>query len=353
MEIQNTTNSPQPGQAGTKRIEYIDALRGFTMFLVVVCHVSLFCFGVFGRGYTYVTFVLQMVMPLFFFISGFVMYKADMKWNVGQIVKFFKKKTPVLLITPFIFFAIYVFSFNKSMMQGLFDVGKFGYWFTYVLFVYYVIYVTVMSICRKWWADILLVVIGLCIYVVIWPGYRDHIPVSGDILSLLSVDRWHHFIFFVLGTLTKKHYEKVVQLLEGKWFVMVCLLFYFLSNIFKWGDVIPQFLNFWLLSFTGIVIVFTFFRKNQAVFSKEHRLGRAMQFVGRRTLDIYLIHYFFLPENLTFVTVFKDHPMPVLEFLASSTVAIIVIVASLLVSNIIRLSPFLAHWLFGAKQVSN
>jgi hypothetical protein len=45
--------------------------------------------------------------------------------------------------------------------------------------------------------------------------------------------------------------------------------------------------------------------------------------------------------------------MPVLEFLASSTVAIIVIVASLLVSNIIRLSPFLAHWLFGAKQVSN
>ena len=353
MEIQNTTNSLQSGQAGTKRIEYIDALRGFTMFLVVVCHVSLFCFGVFGRGYTYVTFVLQMVMPLFFFISGFVMYKADMKWDVGQIVKFFKKKTPVLLITPFIFFAIYVFSFNKSMMQGLFDVGKFGYWFTYVLFVYYVIYVTVMSICRKWWADILLVVIGLCIYVVIWPGYRDHIPVSGDILSLLSVDRWHHFIFFVLGTLTKKHYEKVGQLLEGKWFVMVCLLFYFLSNTFKWGDVIPQFLNFWLLSFTGIVIVFTFFKKNQAVFSKEHRLGRAMQFVGRRTLDIYLIHYFFLPENLTFVTVFKDHPMPILEFLASSTVAIIVIVASLLVSNIIRLSPFLAHWLFGAKRVSN
>ncbi|MBR4828594.1 MAG: hypothetical protein IKZ92_02175 [Muribaculaceae bacterium] len=72
--------------------------------------------------------------------------------------------------------------------------------------------------------------------------------------------------------------------------------------------------------------------------------------MGRRTLDIYLIHYFFLPLNLTFVTVFKDHPMPIIEAFVSSLIAIIIIAACLLVSNIIRLSPFLAHWLFGAKR---
>ena len=353
MEMQNTTNSVHSGQTGTKRIEYIDALRGFTMFLVVVCHVSLFCFGVFGRGYTYVAFVLQWIMPLFFFISGFVMYKADVTWNVNQIVKFFKKRIPVLLITPFIFFAIYVFTFDKSMMEGLFEVGKFGYWFTFVLFVYYAIYVAVMSLCRKWWVDILLVLIGLCIYFVVWPGYKNYVPVSDSVLSLLSVDRWHHFIFFVLGTLTKKHFQKVEKWLDGKWLVMGCVLFYFLDNAFakaipiNGGVVLP------FLSFAAIVFIFSFFRKNQALFSKERRLGRVMQYVGRRTLDIYLIHYFFLPENLTFVTVFKDHPMPLLEFVASSTVAIIIIAACLLVSNVIRLSPFLAHWLFGAKKVPN
>ena len=352
MEMENRTNAVQSGQTATKRIEYIDALRGFTMFLVVVCHVSFFCFGVFGREYSLTAFLIQVRMPLFFFISGFVMYKADVVWNGKQIVKFFKKKIPVQLISPFIFFAVYVYVFDKDLMQGLFEVGKFGYWFTFVLLVYYVIYATVRFLCRKWWADILLVLVGLCLYIVVWPGYRNYVPISGDILSLLSVDRWHHFIFFVLGTLTKKHFKKVEKLLDGGWFILVCVLFYFLANAFSRALPVPGGVVLPFLSFTGIVIVFSFFRNKQAVFSKERRLGRVMQYVGRRTLDIYLIHYFFLPVNLTFVTVFKDHPMPIIELTASSILAIIIIAACLLISNVIRLSPFLAHWLFGVKRAS-
>ncbi len=33
-------------QAPGKRIEYIDALRGFTMILVVLCHVAYSCLGI-------------------------------------------------------------------------------------------------------------------------------------------------------------------------------------------------------------------------------------------------------------------------------------------------------------------
>lgn len=74
-----------------------------------------------------------------------------------------------------------------------------------------------------------------------------------------------------------------------------------------------------------------------------------MQYVGRRTLDIYLIHYFLIPTGLNFVTLFCDKPMPIIEAAVSSVIAIIIIAFSLLVSEIIRLSPWLAHWLFGAK----
>jgi len=35
---------------GTGRIQYIDALRGFTMILVVFYHVSQFCWHVCGKG---------------------------------------------------------------------------------------------------------------------------------------------------------------------------------------------------------------------------------------------------------------------------------------------------------------
>lgn len=78
-----------------------------------------------------------------------------------------------------------------------------------------------------------------------------------------------------------------------------------------------------------------------------------MQYVGRRTLDVYLIHYFLLPMNLTFMTVFVDHPVPIVEAFFSSAISITIIAMCLLVSNIIRLSPLLAHWIFGAKQVNN
>ena len=78
-----------------------------------------------------------------------------------------------------------------------------------------------------------------------------------------------------------------------------------------------------------------------------------MQYTGRRTLDIYLIHYFLIPRNLSFITIFTDHPMPIIEAAASTLISILIIAVCLLISNIIRLSPWLAHWLFGAKSATS
>ena len=129
----------------------------------------------------------------------------------------------------------------------------------------------------------------------------------------------------------------------------VRIVFFLVVNAFN--DVLPVKATAMqgLLSLTGLVILFSFFRKKQALFSQETKIGRTMQYVGRRTLDIYLIHFFLLPRSLSIFTLFKDHPMPVIELLASSLIAILIIAVALIISNIIRLSPWLAHWLFGAK----
>jgi hypothetical protein len=52
---------------------------------------------------------------------------------------------------------------------------------------------------------------------------------------------------------------------------------------------------------------------------------------------------------MQFNKVFVDHPMPVIEATVSFILAGIIIAFCLVISNIIRLSPLLAHWLFGAK----
>ena len=133
----------------TKRIEYIDALRGFTMLLVVYSHVATFCWQVTYKGISINDYLLQIRMPMFFFISGFVLFKAGIVWNIKQTVHFFRKKIPVQILSPFLFFAIYTYTHKIPLIEGIYDVFKEGYWFTFVLFIYYVFYVAINFCIRN------------------------------------------------------------------------------------------------------------------------------------------------------------------------------------------------------------
>ena len=288
---------------GSQRIGYIDALRGFTMFLVVLMHVATVCWGIVGKGISIHDYLHQVRMPLFFFISGFVLYKEGVEWNTQHIVRFFKKKIPVQLLGPFIFFAVFLHLNGISLAEGLLDKYKSGYWFTLVLLEFFFIYAAVRFCVRNRWYKAILLVIGCVLYYCCWPDMTTGHHTLDNLCLLLSVNQWRFFIFFVIGT-----------------------------------------------SFTGLVIVFAFFHNKQDLFSQTTRMGRTMQYVGRRTLDIYLIHFFLIPKNLSFITVFTDHPMPIIEATVSSLIALLIMAASLLISNIIRLSPWLARWLFGAKK---
>ena len=186
----------------TKRIEYIDALRGFTMFLVVFMHVADWCLNVNGSTveYSFHRYLGLVRMPMFFLISGFVLYKEGVTWDIAYIIKFFKKKIPVQLIGPFIFFAAYVCVNGYNLKDSIFDGPKYGYWFTYVLFEYFVFYAIVRFFVRSWWADVVLLLMGACFYTFSWPPIMDAIPIPNHILEFFSFKHWHYFIFFVLGT---------------------------------------------------------------------------------------------------------------------------------------------------------
>jgi fucose 4-O-acetylase-like acetyltransferase len=72
--------------------------------------------------------------------------------------------------------------------------------------------------------------------------------------------------------------------------------------------------------------------------------------IGSQTLDIYLLHYFFLPRFLLpYGEQLRACDSPPLEFLIALALALVIVAICLLVSYVIRLSPFLGHYLFGAK----
>ena len=341
----------QTAQSG-KRIEYIDALRGFTMLLVVFHHVVTYCWRIGELHISVNEFLMQVRMPMFFFISGFVLYKSGVVWNGKQVLSFFRKKIPVQLLSPFLFFLVFIHVKDIPFVLAIGQRYKAGYWFTYVLMEYYIIYAIVRFCIRGKWGDLALFLVGSLLYAINWPPLYNAIPIVDPIKEVLSIPKWDYFFYFVLGTLARKNFSLVERVLNTPWFLTCCILFYFLVNVFRGIIPINYEITLRLLSLTGLVVLFSFFRNYQSAVSKERVLGRTLQYVGRRTLDVYLIHFFLLPDQLGFITVFADHPMPVIEATSSLILAIIIVAVCLLIGNIIRLSPFLAHWMFGVKYPS-
>ena len=319
------------------------------MFLVVINHLAAKYDLTVGSFHYYLKLVR---MPMFFLISGFVFYKIGVVWDKKQIVTFFKKKIPIQLIGPLIFFIVFVHvRIDPNIFWEMFISNKYGYWFTFVLFEYFVFYITVRVLVRNSkWSDIILVLMGICFYPLSYPPIIEAIPIPNDILNFFSVPFWHFFIFFVLGTLLKKHFVKIQKWLDGKWLITICVLVFFLWNVVRDIVPLPKAIFDIPLELSGLVLLFSFFRSKQKVFSKERAVGRAFQYVGRRTLDIYLIHFFLIPTGIPLYKVFSEHSMPVVEFFVSSIIALVIIGVCLIIGNILRLSPLIAHYFFGVKE---
>ena len=118
--------------SGSKRIDYVDHLKGFAILLVVMSHVI-------GKtlGYDHI-FLLNVItsfyMPLFMFLSGLCCRKKNnLLYN---IIKKMKR-----LLVPFVLFGLLRCFFINENWIHLFDTElKVGYWFLFVLFVIFVIY---------------------------------------------------------------------------------------------------------------------------------------------------------------------------------------------------------------------
>ena len=101
-----------------------------------------------------------------------------------------------------------------------------------------------------------------------------------------------------------------------------------------------------LIRYFGLVSVFCFFMNKEKYFANSG--GRYLCFIGRRTLDVYLIHYFLLP-HLPILGDFAQQNA-IVEIVMTLLITLCVVALSLLISEFIRTSEFLAHYLFGVRS---
>ena len=344
----------------TKRIEYIDALRGFAMILVIYFHIPSYCLG---NAYIGFNDILEWVrMPLFFFISGLVLYKADRVWTSETIKAVLKKKFMVQIIPMAIFMALFLILFDY-MEPASFGSDKKGYWYTFVLFEYFVLYIGAEALFNKSktgngelyvFLSVLLLSITSFYYAKYYTNHSEELGIWKELLGFLSFVKIRHFIFFWFGIFVKKHFEGFITLTNNVYFLTAIAILYiatlFFPSIYHINGL--EYLAFAITGFIISTLVFTLFRKNERLLTKDKWYGKSLQFIGRRTLDIYLIHYFFLPYHCLqdFGTRLIQYDSKLLEVIVILPLTLCIITISVAVSSIIRLNPFLAHYLFGSKE---
>ncbi len=356
----------------TKRIEWFDAFRGFAMILIVFTHVELFGLMIPTSQSNIHYLVAQLNTLLFFFMSGFMAYKSQNIIDRKLYGENVMKKIKMLLIPTLFFGLIYAYTRDSSSDLSVLEVvsaffseyRKVGYWFTFVLLEMFIVYYTALFFTRKLRKRnqcIILISLALLLFLLslIYP-LNTH---TANYFSLELLCR--NFQFFIFGSLCACYKDRFFKLIDNPYFTGIILILfavvYFIS--LHWAALFnachlphPSMLfdtTFLLvktvIKYLGALIFVSIFKHYSQFFTTSH-VGRGLQYIGRRTLDIYLIHYFLLPRHIPQIGMYiiKTDSL-VIETSIALLIVLIVILFSIIVSNIIRTSPFLAHYLLGVK----
>ena len=342
-----------------KRIAYIDAMRGFTMILVVYSHVCNYCLGDKWMGWNDVFFLFR--LPCFFFISGWLFEQVGRQWDSVSVKSVFRNKFMVQIVPTVIFLLLLA---PPPLFFSKLGATKGGYWFTFALFEFFLICIFSERYLKKYHGlfAILISIVAFC-YDVYYARFE---PSSlnyqcslfalnfslSDVLGFLGVITWRYYLFFYIGTLIKRHFDIFLEWTSKPVVMAVVIIGFSLIAMNPQSEnVAVEYLIFSVGGILGMTMVITFFRVFASSFSKDGWIGRILQYVGTRTFDIYLLHYFFLPRFLlVYVSQLPAYDNRFLEFVIALILALIVVLVCLSASYLIRLNSFLGHYLFGVKS---
>ena len=325
----------------TQRIEYIDAMRGFTMILVVYSHICRYCLGDWTMGWNDVFFLFR--LPCFFFISGWLFDVLN-----RPAMEIIRHKFMVQIVPTVIFLLLLA---PPPLFFSRLGATKGGYWFTFALFEFFVLHILNVRYLNRGSAIFAIAIsIAAFCYDVYYNRYFSEMGWVTDALGFLSFMTWRYYLFFYIGTWVKRHFDAFL-LWTGKPWVMTAVVAGFI--LIAWNprseNVALEYLIFAVGGILGMTMVFNFFRYLGSCIN-GHPSFHFLSYIGTRTLDIYLLHYFVLPRFLLFHTDWlRAYDSRLMEFFVALALALVVIAVCLFVSYVVRLSPFLGHYLFGVK----
>lgn len=345
------------------RLQWLDAMRGFTMILVVAYHVAQISFGESEKTSSSLPFLVLFRMPLFFFVSGFLAYRSTFVWSLSNTGRQLWKKVKVQVLPALVFLCVFLIFRKPDFWQSLHDslsvATKGGYWFTWVLLQMFVLYYAGELISRplargRWAFWLLCWVASVVVYETAYmPRYFSY-PKSPFMQWSSMIETVRFMQFFLLGNLVRRYWGRVERLMDSRWFFPVVTLVAVVccAEFFRWHTLHREWVNLprtvAMYALLGLVVMF--FRHYQRWFDSQRPVGRALQYVGTRTLDIYLLHFILIPKVPEVGQWLNAHqPNFVIDVALAVALALVVIAFCCLVSHLLRVSPLFSEYLFGRK----
>lgn len=343
-----------------KRLEYIDAFRGLAIIFIVFGHIPLYSYGESGNDLiSYRLFTSMVQLPMFFFVSGFLFVNNT---NLGGVKIKLQRKFRQLLIPTFLFGGIFILCSNGNVIECLNDKFKYGYWFTLTLFEFFVLQYAVSGIWKSVNGDlyeyryaVLCAIAAIMVYGLSLPAVENKVH-GIPAVNWLGFPQLRYYIYFVIGHLLRLHLEEIIKWKYRDTAVAIAVTAFLILSILQWGlhwTAKGVLFHFTLIVFEtcALLSIFTLFYKHRNKFDVESTWSsRCLSFIGKRTLDIYLLHYFFLPKDMAIVgEYFSKHSDMAGEMIVSGVMALTVIAICLIVGEMIRASKILSRWALGTR----
>ena len=250
---------------------FIDVVKGIAMILVVMQHVG----GILDDG---IRLICKLDVPLFFICSGFLAYRRHI--NITIKIKSCIKRILIPFVLACIFSSIY---WNISIYDVFTSSGKNGYWFLEALFIMYLIF---WSIYRR---TSTLIIGGITIELLLLILSKYGSESIDNIMGISYLSRY--FPCFIIGALINKYQIDNIDNVIVRCGLLICA---FIGLGINYSSTNVSFIAHVVGYSTGAVIAFYYIKNYVINKSSNNRILSAFAYVGRYSLNIYIIHFYLI-----------------------------------------------------------
>ncbi len=292
-------------------------------------------------------------MPLFFFLSGFVIKKSSV--SIVKFPQFLRGRICRLILPLLSVGTICTYCCrNSDFLTFIGGCLKGGYWYLWVLFVFSVIvfFFNIISekLCkRRALYDIALA--GVIVVILALISKSITMFCSEEMQQILIFDTSFsmlraNVIPFFFGVIVSK-YDYVNTIFKNRILYTLALLLYLPLSYFMIEFNMDNGLVRLVIIFSAIVLIgslfFTASPKAKPIMDK-------LAYIGTKTLDIYVMHYFVLHSiNLAFLREFSETRNGFIVLVAALLLSIVIALTCIFVGYIIRKSRLLGFIFLGDK----